>query len=208
MEGAVVMRLLIVNCNSWVGYHIVDALLMEGFLVDGVIDQHEPGDLEMFFGRNSLYEEVTLQTKKEYDIGIIIDDFITELPKGVKHWITISTIHDERIESATRTTMTSIYPSLLVGEWMKMNDKGIYRNDEFIRFESRYFKEQAIYIIDFVNALLHWIQMDTLPSYFQVFPKQENISNKKVEKKIFLRKNRSIDTIIQLLKKHYELFQK
>ncbi|GLO65649.1 hypothetical protein [Oceanobacillus kimchii] len=201
------MRLLIVNCNSWVGYHIADALLMEGFLVDGVIDHDEPGDLEMYFGRNSLYEEVTLQTKKEYEIGIIIDDFITELPKGVKHWITISTNNDKRIESATQT-MTCIYPSLLVGEWMNMNEQGVYRNDEFIRFDSKYFKEQAIYIVDFVNALLHWIQMDNLPICFQVFPKQENISNKKVEKKIFLRKNRSIDTVIQSLKNHYEQFQK
>ncbi|MFS0752184.1 hypothetical protein [Oceanobacillus sp. 1P07AA] len=201
------MRLLVVNCNSWVGYHIVDALLMEGFSVDGVIATNEPGDLEMYFGRNSLFEEATLKTKKEYDIGIIIDDFITDLPKGVKQWISISITHDKRIESGP-CTMTYIYPSLLVGEWMEMNNQGIYRNDKFIRFDSSYFKKQAIYITDFVNALLHWIQMDTLPSSFQVFPKQENISNKKVEKKVFLRKNRSIDTIVQSLKKHYEQFQK
>ncbi|BAC13158.1 hypothetical protein [Oceanobacillus iheyensis HTE831] len=202
------MRVLVVNCNSWVGYHIVDALLMEEFLVDGVVDNDEPGSLEMFFGRNSLFEEVTLQTTKSYDIGIITDDFITELelPKGVKRWITISTNRDKRIQSRS-VTMTCIYPSLLIGEWMNMNKQGIYRYDEFIRFDSDYFKEQAIYITDFVNALLKWIQLEKLPASFQVFPKQENISNKKVEKMVFLRKNRSIDTIIQLLKKHYEQFQ-
>ncbi|RDW18261.1 hypothetical protein CWR48_11800 [Oceanobacillus arenosus] len=149
------MSILVINCNHWIGYHVVNALLNHDYLVDGIENEMESDDLSMFFGRNSLFSFYNQRQRKQYDTCICVGDYgKMEAVKANR----IFFINPQ--ESSGRMNLentTTILASHLFGEWMPMNKKGYYDQQAFITFDSNDFKENAIYIGDFTDGLIQWL---------------------------------------------------
>lgn len=201
------MSILVVNCFGWVGYHITIELLEAGYLVDGLdqMSTKKHDHLSMFIGRNSSFSFKDEEHTGSYKYCIMVGSkpHITHLGAG-----RIFHISDApKKASALKHTMTIEIP-MLFGEWMPMNDKGIYYQGTFIPFNSSKFLLEAVYIKDFTRSLLQWINT----SYMSHMVKVKSVRNKgesdlKLENTIFLRDNRPIQKNIQYVISHYHRFK-
>ncbi|PAV29206.1 hypothetical protein CIL05_12475 [Virgibacillus profundi] len=197
------MTFLVASCNHWIGFHIVNALLEEGYEVDGVSGEAGNENLPMFFGRNSLFTMVNANERKDYDIVIIIDETLNMERIESKRIIKIGEISD-----GSENTV-HIKNLLLYGEWMAMNEKGIYSNNEFIPFNSKTFQDEAIYIKDFTKALIQWLKTDELPSNLHVkSSKNKDDKGLKLENTIYLRDNIPKEEKLKTVLTHYKEFIK
>lgn len=178
------MTYLVAYCNNWIGFHVVNELLDNGFAVDGMLDEKGNEDLSMFFGRNSSFTFVQTSGRKKYDAKIIIDDHHVKWNTN-KREITINT-------------------PLLFGEWMPMNEKGLYKNNENILFDSELFRSKAIYVKDFTKGLIQWLQTPYLPQTLEVrSAKEKNNKDVKLENAIYIRDNVPISNKVKLVQDHY-----
>ncbi|MFC2949931.1 hypothetical protein [Virgibacillus sediminis] len=155
------MKILVVNCNHWIGYHIVEELLDQDYSVDGLPDQEKGGDLLLFFGRNSNFTmlENEAEVSPSYTTVITIGKVVGSLETKSNRCFSIG---EERPGQSAK--IITIHPPLLFGEWMPMNEYGILVGEKFIRFDSEKFKQEAVYIKDFARAVMQWIQAEELPA--------------------------------------------
>ncbi len=138
------------NCFHWIGFHIVNRLLEEGCRVDGIDDlsTEKKENLAMFVGRNELFRHLpVIQESSGYNAIITVDDQMVKM---------------HREEPVT------IQLPLLFGEWMPMNQDGVYNGDEFVPFAAKEFTSRAVYIDDFLTGFLQWLQASSLPSELNV----------------------------------------
>lgn len=202
------MSILVVNCFHWIGFHVVDGLLEKGEEVDG-IDLSPPDEMEhlsLFFGRNSLFQQVDLTNRKEYETAIIIGDYDGLDQVNSKRYIIIN--GKKGIEKGNRSFITNIHVRLLFGEWMPMDQRGVYVNGQHITFDSNLFLTQAVYITDFVQGLLNWMTIPSLPRSLNIKSRQDKRdTNEKLENTIFLKDNTPIEEKIQIVKTHYKRFK-
>ncbi|RDW19960.1 hypothetical protein [Oceanobacillus chungangensis] len=201
------MSVLVINCNHWIGYHIVNTLLQHDYLVDGIESDTELDELSMFFGRNSSFSFYNIEDRKRYDTCICVGEH--------GH---LETIDAERVfiinpgkmnDWMDYDTATMIFAAHLYGEWMPMTEKGFYDNQEFIAFQSNDFKENAIYIEDFANGLIQWIQSSNLSSNLEVKSERNNGKvNKENQNSIYIRSSLPLEKRMTALQKHYQLIQR
>ncbi|WP_156288853.1 hypothetical protein [Oceanobacillus salinisoli] len=198
------MSILIVNCNHWVGFHIINTILDLDYDVDGIKGTNQNNDLSLFFGRNSSFSFVTEENLKPYQSCIIIGEYHhTENIKAEQKFLI--GLEDED-GASEREDIVTIQAPLLYGEWMPMNEKGIYKNNRFIPFDSEEFINNAIYIQVFTSALLQWMKSSTLPKYIEVNPVHSN-RQLKLENFVYLRDNGPKEKKIEDVKKHYKLYK-
>ncbi|ALX48647.1 hypothetical protein [Lentibacillus amyloliquefaciens] len=179
------------NCFHWVGFHIVNHLLEEGYSVDGTDDINTDTKevLSMFVGRNELFRQLEPgQREREYEAAICISDdaLMLEMDRSV-----------------------TINLPLVFGEWMPMNHNGFFSREEFIRFDSHQFKREAIYIGEFLNSLRQWIQTSELPSIMDV-RSYNDARNKNIdyENSVYIRTAHPLDKYVEAVKMHYEKYKK
>ncbi|WP_337019988.1 hypothetical protein [Oceanobacillus massiliensis] len=198
------MRILVADCNHWVGYNIVNSLLENDYEVDGISLPSED-DLSMFFGRNSLFSLIAAEEYKEYELGIIAGAYHHPIQQRVEKLMMINP-DEKTVQSANHPNCTVISTPLLYGEWMPMNEKGLFQKDEFISFTADYFKENAIYVRDLTEGLLQWIKGPSLPDFLQVYSSNNKRSlGTKLDKTVYLRENIPNSDIIKEIVEHYRL---
>ncbi|WP_087973314.1 hypothetical protein [Oceanobacillus rekensis] len=206
------MSILVVNCDDWLGYHVVSTLLEHDYKVEGTIQPVTDGyqdieDLTMFFGRNSSFS-ITSTIKKEYRIGIIVGKFYGDIPQNVEKLIVINP-DEEQHRSIKHSNCTTIRTSILFGEWMPMNEKGIFHKNEYIPFTSEKFKRESIYAADFTEALMQWLKITNLPSELTIYPNNDEKKKvTKIEKNRYIRENIPNKENLKNVIEHYYKFKK
>jgi len=150
------MEVLVINYTDWIGYHIVEALLNEGYSVKALAGKNGNVNVEDFFARNSAFSLYEKQQDIPQPLVICIGE--SEEWDGIKmeRLILINSMSEVETEKKL-----SIDTPFLFGEWMPMDEKGFYRQGERIYFSSELFKKEGIYIADFIKLFLQWVKEAT-----------------------------------------------
>ncbi|MGY0692783.1 hypothetical protein ACW2QC_08325 [Virgibacillus sp. FSP13] len=201
------MSLFVTNCFQWVGFHIVNYLIEHDFKVDG-FDEIKTGkqeNLSMLVGRNDLFSLVTEKNqKKAYDMLILNGSHESQLDVQANRTFRLCSDSSGN-KRAPRTTIIKL--PLLFGEWMPMNEKGMYAQNTFIPFDSADFLHNGVYIEDFINCLAQLIQMNHLPSFIEIkSAKNKARKEKELEKTIYPRDIRPIEENVKKVLEHYNRF--
>ncbi|WP_085992748.1 hypothetical protein [Oceanobacillus senegalensis] len=193
------MSVLVVNCNQWIGFHVVNELLDNQHEVDGVIDRNISDDLSMFFGRNSSFSFVSGKERKIYSTCIIIGhNKEIDVPHAERIFVINS--DEETIHSLNENTVH--IQALLFGEWMPMNQNGFYHDGKLLSFDSKEFKEDAIYIHDFTSALVQWVNSSKLPN-----EKEMKVNRNDIENGIYMNDKNFITKKKDNVLTHYERYK-
>ncbi|MEC5423617.1 hypothetical protein QGM71_08950 [Virgibacillus sp. C22-A2] len=199
------MTYLVVNCNQWIGFHITESLLDDGRMVHGVINETIDDSLTMFFGRNSSFTLAEPVTSEFYENAVIIHDVKDNTEIQAKRKIFIDP--SDRVKDSD--SIVSIKAPLLFGEWMPMNENGLYSNNKFIRFDSPYFKQNAVYIKDFTKSLLSWLEKSKLQSEIVVKSSSNRTKEDvKLENSIYIRDNVPTEENLERVLNHFKLYSK
>jgi len=200
------MSFLVTSCFDWVGFHLVNQLLEKGYEVDGIDEETTAlkEHLSMFLGRNSAFRLKTRDELRSYDTAIVIgENPCTDVLKA-KQMINVSR---NKIQAKREASMTTIHVPVLFGEWMPMNEQGMYVGNQFISFDSAHFLSEAVYIKDFIAGLFQWMQVDDLPSSLEVKSKSSESRAVKLENTVYIRDNeRTADKLKKVLN-HYRNYQ-
>lgn len=202
------MSILVINCFHWVGFHIVNGFLENGEEVDGI--DFNPSDetehLSLFIGRNSQFQQVDLDVRKEYDTTIIVGDANRLDKVKSKQFIKIN--GNKKLEKGNRSFITNIRVDLLFGKWMPMDERGVYNNGQHIPFDSDLFLTQAVYIEDFVQWLLNCVDIPSLPQSLTLQSRHyQPDRHEKLENTIYLQDNTPIKEKIETVVTHYQKFK-
>src|SRR5699024_415397 len=149
------MNVLVQNCFHWIGFHLVNTLLEGGYQVAGadIISSEKKAHLSMFFGRNDLFSLVSNGDVRAHDVAIVIgDDVEYQTPDGVP------IIQLFRRKPKTSGPAVFVKLPLLFGEWMPITEEGVYEDEEWISFHSDRFIHGAVYIGDFMQEFLQWLE--------------------------------------------------
>jgi len=196
------VNVLVKNCFHWVGFHVVNRFIMNGYHVDGI---HYPNSfqkdyLSLFLGRNSNFSLVD-QGTGIYDLAITINTAETASSRNKENGY-------EELTIEQGSQLTTIFTPLLFGEWMQMNEEGIYISDEHVLFRSNLFLDQAVYIKDFTQDLYQLVKTTNLPSTIDMSTKTNlKKEDKKLDNTIFIRDNIPIRSKLEHLLAHYEKFE-
>ena len=200
------MSFLVTSCFDWVGFHMVNQLLEKGHEVDGVDEETTDfkEHLSMFLGRNSAFRLKTRDELTSYDTAIVIgEDPCTDVLKARK----MMNISCNKIQAKRKASMTTIHVPVLFGEWMPMNERGMYMGNQFISFDSAHFLSEAVYIKDFINGLFQWMQADDLPSSLEVKSKSSESRAVKLENTVYIRDNERTPDKLKKVLNHYRSYQ-
>lgn len=196
------MTICVTNCLHWIGFHVVNRLLEDGYPVDGIanMESEREEDLFLLLGRNSLFSlysnEDQIKEKKYTDV--ILADGSKQRSIQLKKTFNLGT-------NRTEPPIINVELPLLFGEWMPMDENGVYVSDQYIQFDSDQFQDNAIYIDDFVDCLMQWMKAPDLPQVISLTKdKTLQVEENQFEKQMYMRENRLIDDQITNLKKHYE----
>ncbi|MBP2076602.1 hypothetical protein [Oceanobacillus polygoni] len=198
------MSIFVMDCNEWVTYHIVDTLLENDYKVDALSATTNEEDLSMFFARNSSFSIVPEGVQKKYTVGILVGEQKTSAIHQEFDLLIVINPAAGSVRSEIYKKCTVIHTPILFGEWMPMNEKGIYDEDTLIAFESDVFKENALYIGDFTKALLQWLNVSDLPPILNVnHNDNEKDGHSKLEKNVFIRDNIPKQERVKSVIEHY-----
>lgn len=191
-------NILIINCFHWIGYHIADSLLEQGRSVDGMdcIDSKQKDHLSMFFGRNDLFSMINQHDLSQHDTVIIVGN-ASVLPNILAER---KIIIDNRIHLHAPDCISIAIP-FLIGEWMPMNEKGVYVDGNMIPLESELLRTEAVYVRDFTEILLQWLHIMVLPKKIEV--RSRNSQQNRLENSMHILNNRPKGEMIKRLKAHY-----
>ncbi|MBU5468534.1 hypothetical protein KQI49_17060 [Virgibacillus sp. MSJ-26] len=190
------MYIRVENCFHWIGFHLINRLLEEGYTVIGKdnVDTPKKEFLSMFVARNDSFSLNPINKKEKKHLIIEVCNTDTN-HESILKIIKPESIH-ENIEHI-------VYAPYLIGEWMpaekiKMNEK-----------QKEKLLQGAASIEDFVSAIYQWVNINTyLPSTIRVLSRREkNISNALLENFVYLRDNRSIQNDFNKVLEHYQKFQ-
>ncbi|WP_077325073.1 hypothetical protein [Virgibacillus siamensis] len=177
------------NCFYWIGFHLVDYLLNQGYAVTGDdhIDTEGKEHLSMLIGRNENFVHL-----KE--------------PRNAADYDICFTPKENTLKMYKNSTSTIKLP-LLFGEWMPMEADGMYHRGTFIPFDSDRFLQEAVYIGDFLNTIQQCIDATRLPRFLNVNAGQQKSSaDIKLEDSVFIRNNRPIMSRLKAVQSHYKRF--
>ncbi|GGJ95342.1 hypothetical protein GCM10007063_17330 [Lentibacillus kapialis] len=185
------MYFFVEDCFHWIGFHMVNHFLENGWHVDGMddLDTDEKEHLSMFLGRNDLFHHVAKSGhNKSYDASISIGECEMILKK--KEAITIKL-------------------PLVFGEWMPMNQDGACIQNDFIRFDSQRFISSAVHVENIIESVKQWIRASGLPQVVNARSIHDRKADDlKLENTVYIRNNRPIKEEIENVKKHYERYKK
>ncbi|NBJ70937.1 MULTISPECIES: hypothetical protein [Clostridia] len=154
------MATLVVNCNHWIGFHIVNGLLEQGLKVEGLVNDKKDDGLTLFFGRNSNFSFFIDKKNNTYDQIIQVGPMNIDVTLSSELFITLA--HPITVNDLTSSNELYIELPLLFGEWMPMTESGMYFQEEFISFSSDNFNQHATYIQDFVARFITWLSTTDL----------------------------------------------
>ncbi|HLR79388.1 MAG TPA: hypothetical protein VK119_02245 [Bacillota bacterium] len=202
------MSILVANCFDWIGFHLVNYLLENGFQVHGVdeLKSTKKEHLSMFFARNDRFIFTTVQQIKDeekvFDTAFIIDEYDIN-PIQAKQTIAIR--NQEKCTYEDKTIVIEV--PILFGEWMSMCENGVYKNNQFIRFDSEQFLNDAIYINDFIQGLMARVENKNLFPMLHVLSIKCRQKHIKLENVFYIRDNRPIEENIKKVTEHYKRYR-
>lgn len=196
------MTICVTNCMDWIGFHLINRLTESDYQVEGISDLSTKKEEEMSFmlGRNSqfsLYQHESELKDKEYTHIILLNSKKPDSVKAIKTY--------NLGKNLDNPDVINIVVPLLFGEWMPMDEKGIYSDKTYIQFDSDRFQDEAIYIDDFVDCFMQWLPVKDLPRRISL-SRNRNLENKKdsLENQLYIRENRPIDRQVVQVIEHYK----
>ncbi|MEN2466771.1 hypothetical protein [Ornithinibacillus sp. JPR2-1] len=198
------MSISIYNCFSWIGYHYVHYFLEKGIEVNGIdkIDSEKKENLHMLVGRNSSFRLIPPNSIPKDLVALVIGG--TELPIYADRIIQIRT----REMKKKLSNAIVINAPILFGEWMEMTEEDIKVGNRNVRFHSREFQSDAIYIKDFVKATAPLFHSSNKPSELSVFSKKVFLNEAvKLENSIYIRDNIPIEENVRKVLAHYRRYK-
>jgi hypothetical protein len=199
------MTCLVVGCNQWIGFHVVNELLENDIQVDGIESEQGNAILSLFFGRNSLFSFVSADVKKHYDT-IIFTDELQVLPHAQADCM-LRMISDDAHLGNMQADLC-IYTPILFGEWMPMEHDGFYYQQQFITFDSNRMKTSGVYIEDFTKGLLQWMKIKHLPTDLIVKSiREKGVKEKNLKDAIYLRDKSPISDNIKKVREHFDRYK-
>ena len=181
------MTVLVMNCNHWIGFHLVDRLLEMEYEVNGVLNEEENDDLTLFFGRNSQFSLVSSIENIIYDTCFIIGEIKEDRKVKANQIIVVDEHH--QLKATDNPNAHIVRPPLLFGEWMPITKDGYHNMDRRINIQSEQFKKDAVYIKNFVEGLLQLMHIKNLPSILHVYPRFHSNSSDPIHHSVYMRKN-------------------
>ncbi|MDC3413698.1 hypothetical protein NC797_17520 [Aquibacillus sp. 3ASR75-11] len=207
------MTYLVTNCFDWVGFHIVNRLLHDGNEVIGIdkMDTEKKENLALFIGRNSAF-------RHEEEIGNNVNDEMTAIYhisdqiERSKELASISARNNINIKFSKKSKpfhndWTTIVCPILCGEWMERDDEGFYWGDEYIRFDSRRFDDEVIYIDDFISWLFQLENSNIKAREIRLHSNQMTGNGTDRASDLYLCQRKSPDRCKRLLHEHYRNFR-
>ena len=196
------MEVLVFNVSHWIGYHIANRLLQEGYKVKGIEGEAFNNHLIDFFLRNSNFELITRRAEITIPLAICVG----EIPERVEcNYDQLIQINGKKPHS---TDTIAIHIPYLFGEWMPMTKEACYIGGNRIRFSSQEFLDEGVYIKDFLELLLKLLES---PPAGQVFfvrsARNQSLKGKKLEKTFLLDENIAIEKNLNQVKEHFHKFQ-
>src|SRR5690625_45955 len=193
------MKILINHCFDWESFHFIDTFLSLSYQVFGLNDKKVKMSehIAMYFARNSLFSQKdTILNEKAFDIAIVFDDISLLQQISAKKKFLITDDHVEAI-----FPITIIQKPLLYGEWMEMDEEGLYIRDEYILFSDQTFQNNAIYIRTFVQLIISMFVQNKLPDKLQIYPYR---STKRSKSGVFLLEKEDQTSILAQVVRHYK----
>lgn len=201
MMGVIDLEVLVINYTHWVGYHIVEALLSEGYKVYGLVEETGNENLADFFVRNSSFYSIEKPREEKYELIISIGSENQQILSRANR------IYFINQETANDDKNYLIQAPYLFGEWMPMDEQGFYYQEERIDFSSELFQSEGIYIDDFINLLINWL--NNPPNLREIrLERKKNMGNQavKLDKSFFVHENVPIGEKIRAVVTHYNKF--
>lgn len=191
------MKVAIVNCFHWVGYHLVEEMLEEGVEVIGIHESNTKQSefLSMFVHRNSLFTETDM-IPENVDYTVVIGHTAIDSTR----LFTIQLIEENIKTSDMSLHDVTIEIPLLYGEWMPMDEKGIFVQNKYISFTSNIFMEKGVYVQDYIKDFLDVIHAKIASSSDE---KSVIVEELILENDSYFRDNSTKRKIIEQLQKEY-----
>lgn len=197
------MEILIMNYTDWIGFHFAEAFLDEGYMVYGIKGKDGSENLEDFLARNSNFHVERNLEKRTDQLVICPGDSEGLVRQDAEQLILINSPN-----IGHGNGILSIKSPFLYGEWMPMDEEGIYVNGEKIAFSSEIFKNEAIYIGDFITLFLQWLRKTTnLEDIRMKLGKNTDNQAIKLEKNFFVDENVTIGDKVEKVIRHYKKYQ-
>lgn len=190
------------NWTNWFGYHFINKLLQENYQVDGLIFNTEDkfNHFSAFFARNSLFTFVEEKDLSNYTEIIRLGDSKLNLNPSRRSW------HINCNLSCNNRECIFVSTPILFGEWMPLSKRGIYHNGQEILFTSHKFMSESLYIDDFLNIFLQWLNSTLTPQSIYLKSRDQIKGNiiKSLENVVCFRDNRPKHNYINQLREHYK----
>lgn len=197
------MVIFINNCNHWINYHMIDALLNTGYKVEGLKEGKENEHLLLYFGRNSNFSIAENYKTKDYQHAVSLQVPVAGVNAEYNHVITMDS-------SPGRDGTYYLQAPLLFGEWMPMNREGMYVNGRFIPFNSEDFIIKSMYIKDFTKVFIDWIDAVNKNRKMGFLSGEDGNKWVKLESYLHLRNNdameEQLDQVIEHYNNHKEMY--
>lgn len=201
------MPILVINCFDWVGFHIVNDLLDNGYKVVGVnlTSSKHSEHLAMQVGRNSHFKAISITDISDSYSVIILNSYEHVRANKIfnKHCEKNTfTINNDKISSKLITF------KLLFGEWMQMNNEGMYLRNQYIPFESTLFSDESLYISFLTNKIIKLVRESATMQILRIELKD---SDRHIEqilvKKQSIRDNVPKEDHLEKVLLHYQRFK-
>src|SRR5690625_5291106 len=205
-KGVRCMSILVKDCFHWIGFHIVDQLLIDGYEVKGIqtSSSKKTAHLSMFFDRHSHFSLIEDETACETDTALLINQHTTD---GINASRFMMIGEHVDIEALTADQI-AIQQPLLFGEWMPIYEDGCYYLNDHIPFDSPRFHEQAIYIHDFTKMIVALLKQDNLPNVINMQTvKNDSILGLTLDNTYHIQDNTPIENKLQDVLKHHKQFK-
>lgn len=202
------MTVLVQNCFHWVGFHIVNQLLEDGYTVKGIDFSTEQASdhLSMFFARHASFSLIEPNVDESFNVSIVINSPQYADNIDATHHIVIDETNRQLIE---HVNSTYIKQPLLFGKWMPIRDKGVFYCNNHIAFDSEAFLENAIYINDFTKMISQLLKKRDIPTFLDVqYDKIEESPTLILDNTVYIRDNTPIERKIEEVLTHYKQFEK
>ncbi|QDP39781.1 hypothetical protein [Radiobacillus deserti] len=186
--------IVIHNCFHWIGYHLIQKFLEEGYEVTGCdsIQSEKKENLHMFVGRNSHFEFVdTLPENRIADNDVIYIDVQSNLLS---------------IQNQQNDTHTINIP-MLFGPFMDRDKDGFYEKENYISFDSETFQEEAIWIDDYMEVLWSILMDNPSSKDWVVKPFSKSVRQEEDEDNVlYIRQTEPTANRLKQLEEHYQTF--
>lgn len=191
------MKVAVVNCFHWIGYHLVETMLEDGIEVIGIHESetNRSNFLSMCIGRNSLFTRADCIPE---DVDYTVAIGTTSIIPTCSYTIQLMKEHTEKKDISLHAVRVEL--PLLYGEWMSMDEKGIYVQNKYFPFTSNTFLNKGVYVQDYMKVFLARIhERITLQPDKKSFLKEELT----LENNSCFRDNSTKPKVIEQLQKHY-----